>query len=588
MHKNIVFFIIIFFQTLALCCYADNASLADQERAADMDGPDRIELIDFWQDEMGATYISIAGPDIPLPEMEEISPQRTRAIIPGFQARPSQARLYRLDDFESGLKSLLVQNIDQNLVLTWTWYNKKSFDLVGSQNSIIFRVDPASAPLDDPALTSSPQVSTAQLATDQPGTQQDFLEFNTLFPGMKQEYTGDLISIDMQNAEVEHVIRLITSITDYNLILDENVTGRISLRLINVPWDQALDLVLVQKNLGMVLRGDIIRIATAQKLEAERDQARRAREAEARARESMRQLEPLQQEFIQINYSQAGELLPQIRDFLSERGKVTHDSRTNTLILQDTSAHIRQITALINRLDRPERQVHIEARIVYASEDFSRSMGIQWSFLYPEQNSFTSGSDMVTSVNYQSMNFPRSPGDFGALGGTLDRRWGSTMFTLDAELRLGEAQNKSRTVSAPRITTLNNQEARIEQGFQIPYTTQTTDGPDTQFEEATLSLLVTPQITSDNDILLTIEVRDDYPVEAFGATAIETRSVRSRLLVENGETIVIGGIKKTSEDEVENRIPALGNIPFLGWLFKNQYVSESKNELLIFIRPEII
>lgn len=553
--------------------------------AADPGYKGEITDLDFWKDRDGYLYVSLKGSNIPVPSVAHQDDSRLEARIPGLRAPMSMVRLYRLDDFDSSVRSLFVRSTPDGTRLIWTWDESVEYEVMPGENSLTFRFsrnDDSSIGAVK-AVRSSRGNSSVQAVDREAGDDFQFLELNTLFPGMKQEYTGELISIDLQSAEVEHVIRLITSITDYNLVLDEEVRGRISLRLMNVPWDQALDLVLIQKNLGMVHRGNIIRIATAQKLEAERDQARRAREAAAQARESMKQLEPLEHEFIQINYSTASEIMPQVRDFLSERGKVTHDARTNTLIVQDTASSLLEVRALIQNLDRPERQVYIEARIVYATEDFRRGLGIGWNFLYPEQNAFSPSGDIVGGVEYSSMNFPRMPEYTASLTGTLERVSGS-LFTLDAELRLGETQNKSRTVSAPRIVTLNNVRAEIEQGLRIPIQVVDERGTRTDYEDAVLRLAVQPQITADDRLILDLELTDDSP----SGDGIETRVTRTKFLVENGETIVIGGIKKTIEEEAEGRIPGLGSLPFLGWLFKNQFISDSKNELLIFIRPEIL
>ncbi len=553
--------------------------------AADPGYKGEITDLDFWKDRDGYLYVSLKGSNIPVPSVAHQDDSRLEALIPGLRAPMSMVRLYRLDDFDSSVRSLFVRSTPDGTRLIWTWDESVEYEVMPGENSLTFRFsrnDDSSIGAVK-AVRSSRGNSSVQAVDREAGDDFQFLELNTLFPGMKQEYTGELISIDLQNAEVEHVIRLITSITDYNLVLDEEVRGRISLRLMNVTWDQALDLVLIQKNLGMVHRGNIIRIATAQKLEAERDQARRAREAAAQARESMKQLEPLEHEFIQINYSTASEIMPQVRDFLSERGKVTHDARTNTLIVQDTASSLLEVRALIQNLDRPERQVYIEARIVYATEDFRRGLGIGWNFLYPEQNAFSPSGDIVGGVEYSSMNFPRMPEYTASLTGTLERVSGS-LFTLDAELRLGETQNKSRTVSAPRIVTLNNVRAEIEQGLRIPIQVVDERGTRTDYEDAVLRLAVQPQITADDRLILDLELTDDSP----SGDGIETRVTRTKFLVENGETIVIGGIKKTIEEEAEGRIPGLGSLPFLGWLFKNQFISDSKNELLIFIRPEIL
>ncbi|MFN2269061.1 MAG: hypothetical protein ABR533_12355, partial [Desulfonatronovibrio sp.] len=190
---------------------------------------------------------------------------------------------------------------------------------------------------------------------------------------------------------------------------------------------------------------------------------------------------------------------------------------------------------------------------------------------------------------FESMNFPATMADdFISVGGSL-KSFSGNLFTLDAQLRLGETQSISKTISSPKIITLNNEEASIEQGIQIPFTTRDKDGnPDTKFQDATLKLVVTPQITWDNNLILLIKINDDNPVAAFDVTAIETRRINTRLFVESGEIIAIGGIKKVVEDQTQNQIPNLGNVPILGWLFKNEFRSNRKDELLIFIRPEII
>ena len=546
----------------------------------------KITDLDFWKDKKSYLYVSFKGRDIPLPSIIAENESRMEALIPGFKADLSLVRLHCLDDFEAGIRSLFIQNSTSGTRLVWSWDKKVPFDVVSHQDSLTYGFDR----IDNQGYREE------HAHPDNPGPQFSRLfqesrlpEFNSLFPGMRQEYTGDLISIDVQNAEVEHVIRLITSVTDYNLILDEDVRGRVSLRLINVPWDQALDLILIQKNLGMVHRRDIIRITTAHKLEAEQEQARRAREAEAQARESMRKLEPLEQEFIQINYSTASEMLPQIREFLSERGRVSHDDRTNTLVVQDTPAHMREIRSLIQNLDRPEKQVLIEARIVHATDEFSRSLGLQWNFMFPEQNAFSPSGDLIGSVNFESMNFPPMDNtEFISIGGTFGRTRGN-IFTLDAQLRLGEAQKISNTISAPRIVTLNNEAAEIEQGVQVPFTVLDEAGnPITEFIPAVLRLSVTPQITGDGNIIISLDVSDDSPAIVLGEASVETRKARTKLFVANGETIVLGGIKSITEDLTQNRVPGLGNVPVLGWLFKHEFIDDRKNELLIFIRPEIL
>ncbi|MFO7727195.1 MAG: type IV pilus secretin PilQ [Desulfonatronovibrio sp.] len=585
MKKNNMFFISIPVDLFAifLLLFFIPVQAGAQSVSAPAPAEQEITSLDFWTDEQDHLYVELKGRDLPVPSVRVKNNSRMEALIPGFKTDLSLTPLYRLDEFEAGIKSLFLQNTESGTRLIWNWNREIPFRVSTDQDSLTYKFTPADAPSQTEGEQSSgADTDFTDLSRELPGAPEE-MGTDTIFPGMEKDYTGDLISIDLQDAEVEHVIRLITSITDYNLVLDEDVSGRISLRLVNIPWDQALDLVLIQKNLGMVHRGNIIRITTSQKLEAEQAQARRAREAEAEARKSIRDLEPLEREFIQINYSTANEMLPQIRDFLSDRGKVSHDARTNTLIVQDTGSHLDDVKALIENLDRPEKQVYIEARVVYASEEFARGLGIGWNFLYPEQNAFSPNGNIVGGVEYSSMNFPAVPDYSAALSGSLDKLTGN-MFSLDAELRLGESQNQSRTISAPKIITLNNVRAEIEQGVRIRRQVPDERGTRTEYEDAVLRLAVQPQITADDRLILDLELSDDSPAE----DGINTRLTRTKFLIENGETIVIGGIMKTIEEQNEGRIPGLGTVPVLGWLFKNQHISDSKNELLIFIRPEIL
>ena len=393
------------------------------------------------------------------------------------------------------------------------------------------------------------------------------------------------------------MLRLIGEVAGYNLILDAGVGGRISMKLDNVPWDQVLDLVLAQRNLGMVVRGNILRISTAQQLESEREQRRRAREASMQAQETIERLEPLQTAYIQINYATAAEMDARTRPFLSDRGRLSFDPRTNTLILTDSPLRIRQIQGIIDRLDQPERQVMIEARVVYASDEFQRAIGLRWG----------GGIEGVTTEYYRGVygaaggGIPINQGGVGqtgylvntpiamppsfGIGGFISKLMGPDMFTLDVQLQLGELQGESRTVSSPRIVTLNNSRAVIKQGTRVRVNVLDDAGnPQPDFEDAVLELSVTPQITPDDQLILDLVVKDDVP---FGDD-IDTKSAEAKLIVNNGETIVLGGVFKAAEGHRENRVPGLASIPGLGNLFKSRISEERKEELLIFIRPSIL
>lgn len=410
------------------------------------------------------------------------------------------------------------------------------------------------------------------------------MELNTLFPGMKDKYTGEKISIDLQNAEVELVLRLISEISGYNLVIDEAVTGRISLKLIDIPWDQALDMILAQKNLGMVLQGNLMRITTTQKLAEEQTVLQRAREAAEQALESMRKLAPLRTEYIQVNYSTAAEFEGRAKAMLSVRGAVSSDPRTNILIVTDTEESLSRIVSYVKKLDRAERQVMIEARIVYATDEFQRTLGVQWSTNYTG----TGNSDgwFADNISTTGMNFINTANTI-SLSGTIGKFLGSDLFSLDAQLRLGESKNLVKTISAPRILTLNNNRAEIQQGTKLATATESqSGGTTTEYEEAVLKISVLPQITPDDKLILDLEISDDSPKS--DGRDIDTKQTKTKMMVGDRETIVIGGVQKTTETSGVNQVPGLGDVPGLGWLFKNKYNTTNKAELLIFIQPRIL
>jgi type IV pilus assembly protein PilQ len=412
-------------------------------------------------------------------------------------------------------------------------------------------------------------------------------ELNTLFPGMKERYTGERISIDLQDADVEHVLRLISEISGYNLILDDDISGKISLKLVDIPWDQALDLVLLQRGLGMVIKGNIMRIASTTKLEAERVQLQKAREAAIQAQVSMQNLAPLKTEYMQINYNTAAEFEGKVKTMLTGRGSVSSDPRTNILIVTDTEDTLKRVDSFIKKLDRAERQVMIEARLVYATDEFQRSLGVKWGTTYATETAENLPSEQwrgsFVSTGLNAINTVNGI----TLGGTIGKFLGEDLFALDAALQLGEAKNLVKTISSPRILTLNNNRAEIQQGTKLATATESeSGGTTTEYEEAVLKISVLPQITPDNKLILDLEISDDSPKS--DGRDIDTKQTKTKMMVSDRETIVIGGVQKTTETSGTNQIPGLGDVPGLGWLFKNTYDAKSKAELLIFIQPRIM
>jgi type IV pilus assembly protein PilQ len=370
---------------------------------------------------------------------------------------------------------------------------------------------------------------------------------------------------------------------DKNLIIDSGVKGSISLRLQQVPWDQALDLVLLQGGLGVVEQGNIMRIAPVETIAKERERMRLARQKALEAKRKIQELEPLQTEFIQINYTTAKALMPELKEFLSKRGQIGQDARTNTLIISDTRSNIHRVSSVIQRLDRPEPQVLIEARIVYAKDSFKRSLGLSFSGSYEHGGQ----GQVETEANIDVLGGFKPQVSAVSLGAGAGKVTGLDLFTLDAKLKIGEIRGLTKTISSPRLVTLNNQRAEISQGIKVANESESESGGTVvEYTEATLRLSVQPQITPDNKIILDLDITDDSPTEA--GDDIETRTARSKLLVDNQETIVLGGVYQVIKNKEKTQVPGLGDLPILGWLFKTDNVNNENRELLIFIRPTIL
>ncbi len=472
---------------------------------------------------------------------------------------------------------------DGNAYLLFAGANNPALSVLrkGDETHILIKGKSASAATRS-ADSSAPSVEAAAAEESS-----EIQELNTLFPGMKERYTGEKISIDLQDADVEHVLRLISEISGFNLILDDDISGKISLKLVDIPLDQALDLVLLQRGLGMVIKGNIMRIASTTKLEAERAQLQKAREAAIQAQVSMQNLAPLKTEYMQINYNTAAEFEGKVKTLLTGRGTVSSDPRTNILIVTDTEDTLKRVDSFIKKLDRAERQVMIEARLVYATDEFQRSLGVKWGTAYATETAANLPSEQwrgnFVSTGLNALNTVNGI----TLGGSIGKYLGEDLFALDAALQLGEAKNLVKTISSPRILTLNNNRAEIQQGTKLATATESeSGGTTTEYEEAVLKISVLPQITPDNKLVLDLEISDDSPKS--DGRDIDTKQTKTKMMVSDRETIVIGGVQKTTETSGTNQIPGLGDVPGLGWLFKNKYDAKSKAELLIFIQPRIM
>lgn len=412
-----------------------------------------------------------------------------------------------------------------------------------------------------------------------------------------ERFNGERLSLNFQDIEVRSVLATLAEFTGLNLVASDSVTGRVTLNLNDVPWDQALALILQSQGLSSREQGNVIVVAPASELaELERQ--------ELEARNQRETLSPLVTEFIEIKYARAEDLALLLRGgdgdgfgLLTERGRVSVDNRTNTLLVQDTADQVRDIVRTIDRLDVAVRQVQIEARIVIARDTASRELGINWGmsstrgFQEGEDGNFTRRDINPNGINRAQgglavdLGAATGPGtgfSFGYLSGDI---------LLDLELRALESEGKSQTISQPRIITANQRTARISQGEERAF--QSVDGndnPDTEFKEAELSLEVTPQITPDNRIIMDLVIKNDSfrESEFGGEPPIDTNQIETQVLVDNGQTVVLGGILTTEELRQIAKTPLLGDIPLLGRLFRYTEESNEKVELLVFITPRLL
>jgi type IV pilus assembly protein PilQ len=414
-------------------------------------------------------------------------------------------------------------------------------------------------------------------------------------------YTGERLSLNFQDIEVRSVLQLIADFTNLNVVVSDTVSGKLTLRLKNVPWDQALDIILDSKGLAQRKSGNVLLIAPTEEIAT-----REKLELEALAQ--VQELAPLRSEYMQVNYAKATELALLLSGqggtggLLTERGKVSIDQRTNTLLVQDTSEKLEEIRGLVARLDIPVRQVLIESRIVIATDDFNKELGVRFGTL---RSTIEDGSDgsVITGnenalVNYLNgddieitdtlnVNLPSSA-SMGSLSLALARLPFGTLLHL--ELSAMQAEGRGEVISSPRVITANQKEAFIEQGVEIPYEQSTSSGATSiAFKKAVLSLKVTPQITPDDRIIMDLVVNNDTVGELFsGIPSIDTREVDTQVLVNNGETIVLGGIFEQIKRDQVDKIPFFGDLPGLGGLFRRTIKEDDKSELLIFVTPKII
>lgn len=435
----------------------------------------------------------------------------------------------------------------------------------------------------------------------------------------KKTFTGEKLSLNFQDIEVRAVLQLLADFTDKNIVVSDTVAGNITVRLKDVPWDQALDIVLESKNLAMRENGNVIWVAPATELAAKEQQ-------ELESIKSKQALEPLVTEYIAINFAKATDMVAIIekskgddkqndkQSLLSSRGKVSVDERTNTLLVQDTAAQVSAIRDLIKVLDVPVEQVLIESRIVIANDTFGKELGARFGITpnWINQDSIGigtghlgSGTDDYWESATKALADPTGDNTV-TIPGLSDRlsvnlpvtsaigSYGFSIlskdFLVDLELSASQAESKSETISSPRVITSNQTKALIEQGVEIPYLQASSSGAaNVAFKKAVLSLEVTPQITPDEHISMDLKVNQDTVGQIFsGVPSINTREVQTKVLVENGQTVVLGGVHEEENLSGTTKVPVLGDVPVLGRLFRTDNNSNKNRELLIFVTPKIV
>ena len=406
-----------------------------------------------------------------------------------------------------------------------------------------------------------------------------------------RKYTGEKIALDFYNTDIKNVFRIIREISGKNFAIDKNVTGKVTLTLEKpVPWDQVLDLVLKMNSLGVIMEDDIVRIATRKTIIAEEKEKQAVRKAQKLAAEQKKELEPLITEFIPIHYSDANsEIKPHIDPILTKRGKVSVDKRNNQLILTAIAENIKRAKQIIREIDRVTPQVTIEARIVEANTSFSRALGFDWGTITIGAVNPLQVGDATFDFTLLADNSISTP-PTGSVGFNFQKLTGTDFSIVDAKLEAAESEGKTNIISAPKVTTLDSKKAEIVQGLQVPYLERDSSGnATTKYQDVDLKLTVTPKITLDDRIRLKVVIQKQDIVEQtqFGP-AVSNNTADTELLVDNGDTIVIGGIVKSTLTYDEDGIPGLRNMGVLGWLFKSQSKIDNKNELLIFMTPRIV
>jgi type IV pilus assembly protein PilQ len=554
------------------------------------DGNVTITSVRYKANDNGGTVVIEANGPVSYttrsnPELRQMIVEVPNAILPRKLQRPLNTR-----DIQGSIGAIdPYQNSGSNVARFVVQLREGSPDPVIQQegNSILIVANaPASTIPDDTgsALTRGEtkvnvDMNDGQILASQ--SLSEYLSGNTKFYGKK-------VSIEMNNMDVRDALRFITEESGVNMVIAEEVKGTISLKLRQVPWDQALVVIMRAKSLGYTRQGNVLRIAPVSQLKLEEEDA-------TKLAISKRGVEPLKVRMYPISYAQVVDLEKKVAGFLGERGKVVADARTNSLVVTDVEDNLNRIAKLVQNLDMQPPQVLIEGKIVEAKESFFRSVGVNWGV---NGAAFKIGDGVAGPINMRpTLNLnPMSgagggPLNFNLMMGTFDN-----LGDLSATLALNENEEKVKVISSPRIVTLTNEMASITRTTEEPLKSVSQNGTSTvetyTFKPLTLKLEVTPQITSDASIIMKVNVKREFAGAVFGgsnqAFAVNSREANTRVLVKNGQTAVIGGIYQNDETQGESGVPYLRDIPFLGALFRGRTTRKEKSELLVFLTPRVL
>jgi type IV pilus assembly protein PilQ len=542
------------------------------------DGDESINNIDFrrGEDGQGRVIVSLSDPSVPV----DMQQQGGKVLVDFYRTQLPEELERRLDvlDFATPVKTIDTYTKGDNVHMVITPMGEYEYIAYQTDNQFTIEVR---------ELTRE---EVEESKKDEFG------------------FSGERLSLNFQDIEVRSVLQLIADFTGLNVVVSDTVRGSLTLRLKNVPWDQALDIILKTKGLGMRQTGNVMLVAPSEEIAARE-------KLELESKKQIEELEPLYSEYIQVNYAKASDLAALLKSsdttLMSDRGMVTTDQRTNTLLVQDTAAKLVEVRQLVARLDIPVRQVLIESRIVIANNDFSKELGVKFGL--NKQTEFNGGNNIV-SVGGTRPGDPRTGGggvvdpdftnpessadnllvDLGVVGasssiGMAIGKVGSYMLNL--ELSAMEAEGQGEVISSPRVLTSNQKAAFIESGTEIPYQEATSSGAtSTSFQKAVLSLTVTPQITPDDRLIMDLQISKDSVGEfsVDGVPSIDTNEVSTQVLVDDGETLVLGGIYEQIKRNEVDRTPFFGELPLVDWMFKKTSSQDDRTELLIFVTPKIV